>query len=110
MRFDHELMEQFSREKKWQWSLDANGTTLVSEEQIRNGEVEVGWVTWEYHLTHCLYTWKKLNRAVERRGAIDGYISNYNHTSHCSKLLLAKGAKMEAWNSEFFVQYPSCYL
>ena len=70
----------------------------------------VGWVTWEYHLTHCLYTWKKLNRAVERRGAIDGYISNYNHTSHCSKLLLAKGVKMETWNSEFFVQYPRCYL
>ncbi|KAH0559381.1 hypothetical protein GP486_004105 [Trichoglossum hirsutum] len=108
--FDRELTEQFSREKKWQWSLDSNGTSLVSEEQMRNGDVEVGWVTWEYHLTHCLYTWKKLIRAVEKRAPIDGYIANINHTSHCSKLLLARGGKMEAWNSEFFVQYPLCYL
>ncbi|KAI9764308.1 MAG: hypothetical protein M1840_008526 [Geoglossum simile] len=108
--YDHELTEQFSREKNWQWSLDANGTQLVSQQQIRNGEVDVGWVTWEYHLTHCLYTWMKLNRAVARRAPIDGYIANTNHTNHCSKLLLARGDEMQARNSEFFVQYPACYL
>ncbi|KAI9773228.1 MAG: hypothetical protein M1839_002190 [Geoglossum umbratile] len=108
--YDYELTEQFGRERKWQWSLDSNGTQLVSEQQIRNGEVEVGWVTWEYHLTHCLYTWKKLNRAIARGAPIDGYIANINHTNHCSKLLLGRGTKKGTWNSEFFVQYPACYV
>ncbi|KAI9858801.1 MAG: hypothetical protein M1813_007268 [Trichoglossum hirsutum] len=92
--FDRELTEQFSREKKWQWSLNANGTSLVSEEQIRRGDVEVGWVTWEYHLTHCLYTWKKLNRAVGRGAPIDGSIALLDHTPLCTTALPVLGKKV----------------
>jgi hypothetical protein len=106
--YDAELSAEFMSMKHWTWSLDPNGTALVTQDRVLGGEVDNGWVTWEYHLTHCLYTWKKLVRHLERGGAMDWYVMAYDHTRHCSKLLLQEGVDRNDYNSEFFVQYPMC--
>jgi hypothetical protein len=111
--YDAELTEEFVQEKPegWQWSLHENGTDLISEQDIRKGDIQHGWVQFEYHITHCLYTWKKLNKQVERGGApIDGYISNHTHTHHCSRMLSLRSIPAERWNTPFVVLYPKCYV
>jgi hypothetical protein len=109
--YDPELTEAFATEKNWQWSLHENGTDLISEEDIRKGDIQNGWVRFEYHLTHCLYTWRKVIRQIERGGApIDGYVSNHTHTEHCSKMLSFRSVPAESWNTPFVVLYPTCYV
>jgi hypothetical protein len=106
--YDAELSAEFMSLNNWTWALDANGTTLVPYDEVAVGNITNGWVTWEYHLTHCLYTWKKLVRHLERGGAMDWYVMSFDHTRHCSKLLLQEGVDRQEYNSEFFVQYPAC--
>ncbi|KAH8591204.1 hypothetical protein B0O99DRAFT_520041 [Bisporella sp. PMI_857] len=106
--YDAELTEEFLAIKDWKWSLDGNGTELVPRSKVEGGEVDNGYVTWEYHITHCLYTWKKLVRHLERGGAMDWHVMEYSHARHCGKLLLTEGADWSEYNSEFFVQYPLC--
>lgn len=106
--YDADLSAEFIELKDWTWALDSNGTVQVTQEQILAGEINNGWVTFEYHLTHCLYTWKKLVRHLERGGAMDWYVMAYDHTRHCSKLLLQEDVDRDDFNSEFFVQYPMC--
>jgi hypothetical protein len=109
--YDPELTEEFASERSWEWSLHENGTHPISEEVIRTGEIQNGWVQFEYHLTHCLYTWKKVIKQVERGGApIDGYVSNHTHTDHCSYMLSLRSIPAERWNTPFVVLYPTCYV
>jgi hypothetical protein len=113
--YDPDLSMSFLAEKKakggWEWSHHENGTDLIPEHEIRKGDIQHGWVRFEYHLTHCLYTWRKLNRQVERGGApIDGYISNSTHTEHCSRMLGLRSIPGETWNTPFKVLYPTCYV
>lgn len=109
--FDPELTEEFAKEKSWEWSLNENGTDLITEEDIRKGDIQNGWVRFEYHIMHCLYTWKKVIKQVERGGApIDGYVSNHDHMEHCSATLLFRSTPAEKWNTPFVVHYPTCYV
>jgi hypothetical protein len=109
--FDPELTEEFAKEKSWEWSLNENGTDLISEEEIRKGDIQNGWVRFEYHITHCLYTWRKVIKQVERGGApIDGYVSNRDHMEHCSETLELRSTPTEKWNTLFVVHYPTCYV
>ena len=109
--YDPELTEEFASEKSWEWSLHENGTDLISEEDIRKGDIRKGWVRFEYHITHCLYTWKKVIKQIERGGApIDGYVSNHTHTEHCSMMLSLRSIPAERWNTPFVVLYPTCYV
>lgn len=58
---------------------------------------------------HCLYTWKKLVRHLERGKEMDWYVMGFSHVRHCSDLLVeGVEKKKEEWNSEFFVQFPLC--
>jgi hypothetical protein len=109
--YDPELTEEFASEKDWEWSLHENGTDLIPAEEIRKGDIRKGWVRFEYHITHCLYTWRKVIKQVERGGApIDGYVSNHTHTEHCSMMLSLRSTPAEKWNTPFVVLYPTCYV
>lgn len=109
--YDRELSEEFAEEKNWTWSLNENGTDLISQENIRTGEIAHGWVQFEYHIWHCLYTWRKVIKQVERGGGpIDGYVSNHEHTDHCVKTLILRSLPKETWNTKFTILYPKCYV
>jgi hypothetical protein len=109
--YDPELTEEFASEKSWEWSLHENGTDLIPEAEIRKGDIQNGWVRFEYHITHCLYTWRKVIKQIERGGApIDGYVSNHTHTEHCSMMLSLRSIPAERWNTPFVVLYPTCFV
>lgn len=82
----------------------------ISEQEIRDGSYDQGWVTWEYHVTHCAWTWEKLVNEVARGGAIDGYVTGLGHTRHCAKMMMKKGINGSDWNSRFDVEFPDCWV
>lgn len=68
------------------------GTLPVPYSEVITGTYDGLFVTQEYHMKHCTYMWKKLQRAVsgESRGKenVDGYIGRMEHTEHCEMMLL----------------------
>lgn len=52
--------------------------------------------------------WRKLHRAVGRRGFVDSYIGSYNHTAHCGHMLLMETEDLRAWNTKIVTKFPMC--
>ncbi|KAM3065805.1 hypothetical protein ACMFMG_009971 [Clarireedia jacksonii] len=52
---------------------------------VRAGNYSHVYTTWSYHDEHCLYTWRKLAMAMERRlPYIDTKTANEEHSLHCA--------------------------
>ncbi|RFU26794.1 hypothetical protein B7463_g9541, partial [Scytalidium lignicola] len=86
--YDKELEEEFLRLKEWHWYYDKEAQHELFEDSIRRtGGPNPIYVSQEYHILHCAYTWKKLHRAVIRQTPIDSHIGSYKHTQHCLKTL-----------------------
>lgn len=86
--YDELLVADFLALQPWDWFSDSLGTEPVSLEVALKGDAAQMYVSWQYHITHCVFMWKKMHRALKRDGVIDAYIGNYNHTSHCGHMLM----------------------
>lgn len=108
--FDRELMEEFLGLRQWTWYTDKDGQTVASELNIREGKYNEIFVSWEYHLVHCTYMWRKMHRALLQGGldAVDGYIGSLHHTEHCSNMLLGYRDAVNVLNTFIYVKYPAC--
>lgn len=109
--YDAELSEVFEKQLEWEWFLDVNQTLPVSKAEVATGEHPVLYVTWNYHITHCTYMWKKMHRSIIKGqlNSIDMYIGNYNHTEHCSHMLLSRrNVSLSTINTGIRVKYPDC--
>lgn len=82
------LVANFLALESWEWFSDPLGTRPVPLEAIQEGDVALVYVSWRYHIAHCVFMWQKMHRALENGGMIDAYIGNYNHTSHCGHVLM----------------------
>jgi len=55
---------------------------------LREGDDLVAY-TWSFHDEHCLYCWRKLAIAVERRlPMIDSKTADFHHSTHCASGLI----------------------
>ncbi|KAL9112878.1 MAG: hypothetical protein Q9227_002955 [Pyrenula ochraceoflavens] len=69
------------------WFADENMTIPANLDLLRSGDLEVAF-THYFHDEHCLYGWRKLAIAVERKmDMIDSKSYDLQHTSHCSKMI-----------------------
>lgn len=70
------------------------------------------WATREYHVWHCTYAWRSMHRALERGRKIDKFLSDYEHTAHCARLLVNAsdplGLPMDSAVTRATVKYPLC--
>lgn len=70
-----------------EWFYDEQLTQKLSDEDLalaRSGDLPVA-CTRSYHAEHCLFNWRKLAIAVERRlPAIDTKVAGLGHTRHCA--------------------------
>lgn len=67
------------------WFYDENLTLPMSPDVLRNGDDVTAW-TKTFHDEHCLYAWRKLALAVDRRlPLVDSKTMNLHHSTHCSK-------------------------
>lgn len=46
------------------------------------------WPSPDYHIMHCLYQWRRLHLAVLERRYIDEHVYMYDHTLHCTRLIM----------------------
>jgi len=105
--YDDALTAEFLSLKPWRWTTDRTGTDPVLLEKVLAGDHANLYVSWEYHLLHCTYMWRKLHRAALGSGMVDSYIGNYNHTSHCEMMLLQEGDK-EDINTVIRTKFVDC--
>jgi hypothetical protein len=109
--FDEPLMEDFLGQRNWTWHLDGHGQQQADEAAVRKGTHSELYVSWEYHLMHCTYMWRKLHRAVlQDLDSLDGYIGNLAHTEHCGEMLLGgfKTAPSQETNTMIYTKFPAC--
>ncbi|KAB8305082.1 hypothetical protein EYC80_004383 [Monilinia laxa] len=54
---------------------------------VRAGNYGHVYTTWAYHDEHCLYTWRKLAMAMEKRlPLIDTKTADEEHSQHCARV------------------------
>ncbi|MCJ1310494.1 hypothetical protein MMC25_004158 [Agyrium rufum] len=107
---DPELAAEFASLRQWEWFEDQNQTQPIPQEVALSGNYEGLYVNWDYHITHCVFMWRKMHRAFQRGGksAIDGYIAPEAHTKHCGMMLVRQGVGLETVNTRIHVKYPEC--
>lgn len=110
--YDAELSSSFEKLAQWEWYMDHNRTKPVPKTEALTGNFDGLYVSWEYHIQHCVYMWEKMHRALlgEGKRAVDGYIGPYSHTEHCGNMLLSRGKGFELtnFNTRIRVKYPDC--
>jgi hypothetical protein len=105
------LMEDFLGQRNWTWYLDGHGQQKADEVDVRNGIHKEVYVSWEYHLMHCTYMWRKMHRALlQDLDSLDGYIGNLGHTEHCGEMLLGgfETAPSQETNTMIYAKFPAC--
>lgn len=106
---DAELSEQFLRENgPWDWYLDLKATLHVDQEEVAKGNTDLVYVAESYHQIHCAYVWSKMHRAYMGQGAMDSYIGSFNHTKHCSEVLLRSDFSWTKVDTYVWLKYPTC--
>ncbi|KAI0532822.1 hypothetical protein GGR58DRAFT_522428 [Xylaria digitata] len=109
--YDSDLVDTFEATRNWEYWADPEP---ISREELVGGHGNNLWVSWEYHLRHCMFMWMKLQRAVLAKGdpdrpQIDSYIASLNHTNHCATILLTdRDVAFFTLNTETLVKYSHC--
>jgi len=115
---DHELVNEFLDIGKWDYYTRLGGT---EKEKYSSYEPEVLgsiatpkaiWTSRRWHVVHCLYMFKKLNRAVVNGWPVDGESVSEPHTEHCMGAFKEAlfGPPLDPEEIEVFLEiiYPSC--
>jgi len=95
--------------RDWEWHL-GNGTA-VTLDSVRTGQFSFVHTSFDWHVTHCMYVWKRMHRAMMDSGRrIDSYTINYHHTTHCAEMIGGgeTGVGMKDAGSKIFAKYPVC--
>ena len=88
---DMELSDEFDKlgpgpNGEWDYWSDKNMTRRLTREEV--GELAdydgVFWTTQEWHVTHCVYTWKKHYRSQWTGVTIERRSNGLDHIDHCS--------------------------
>ena len=65
--FDEVLSNRFLEVGNWTWYADPSASHIYSLEEMRKGEHDAVYVAQDYHITHCIYAWEKLVRAMRNQ-------------------------------------------
>jgi hypothetical protein len=92
---DLELSDEFDKQGplpggEWPYWADRNGTTpLTREEMGYLGEVDgVFYTTQEWHIKHCMYTWRKHYRSKFTGITVEQRSNGLDHIRHCEGIML----------------------
>ncbi|KAI1842111.1 hypothetical protein JX266_011644 [Neoarthrinium moseri] len=108
--YDGELVAQFEARGPWQWYVGRDGGVTADAKAVREGRLDRLYVTWEFHLLHCTFQWKKMHRAMLAGRPIDSYIGNFSHTQHCERMIMNRRTQLNSTGTDIFIKYPSCGL
>ena len=114
---DRELVEEFMTVGNWDFYTKRNGT---EEEKFSTydpsfiGSVnKTIWTTRRWHVTHCLFMFKKLSRALVNGWMTDAEAVSEPHTEHCMKTfieqqLFGPGRDLDEIETYLEIIYPPC--
>ncbi|KAK4247437.1 hypothetical protein C7999DRAFT_14517 [Corynascus novoguineensis] len=106
--YDDELMEDFLKYGTWQFYAYPNRTDVVVNSSTALKGYRSLYVDWEYHVTHCTFTWRQMHRAYAERGYIDSHLDSYKHTLHCQWVLTNRKTRLGMVNVVAEIKYPEC--
>lgn len=81
--FDSVLSERFLEVGNWTWYADPGAEHVFTLEEMRKGEHDAVYVAQDYHITHCIYAWERLVRAMRTRAPLITELISYDHVIHC---------------------------
>jgi hypothetical protein len=94
------------------WYRDSNLTELIDIDSLMAGNEAEIWTPF-FHEEHCLFCWRRLASAVERRVPMtDSITHNIGHSTHCAKSLdrLMVGLVNDTIPIELLHDEPKVYL
>lgn len=105
---DHELIDEFHT-TNWTLYADKNKTETRTEEEWSNGtgKMKQAWLTNEDRRLHCIYSWKRMHRAIMLGKSLPTGISSYAETELCAGALAAQVPSDEI-AFEIRVEFPAC--
>jgi hypothetical protein len=87
---DEELLTEFEREGPngtWTYWVDPAGTKEIARSELPMLYGVDAWTTFDWHITHCIYTWRKEWRAsTMKKFTLDGN-SGEKHIKHCGRMI-----------------------
>ncbi|KAF5863830.1 hypothetical protein ETB97_009293 [Aspergillus alliaceus] len=87
---DEDLDAEF-RAIGYRYFADKENTQELTYEELANRVWQTAWTTNEQHLMHCGYVWRKMHRAVEAGKRHSDRELEWEHTVHCSGLIVKPG-------------------
>jgi hypothetical protein len=91
------------------WPYEITSGRNLSMQELGAGDYGHFTTTFDWHVTHCMYVWKRLHRILlDPTQELDSYTANYHHTSHCVKMIGGHPGGMKDSGTKIFVKYPKC--
>lgn len=81
--FDEILSNRFLEVGNWTWYADPSASHVFTLEEMRKGEHDAVYVAQDYHITHCIYAWEMLVRAMRNQSPLITELISYDHVIHC---------------------------
>lgn len=74
----------------WSYHADESLTQSLTSAEIARfaGSTTKYYTSWEWHVLHCLFYWRKMHRAQFLGTVIEPRFNTDNHIHHCTKLIL----------------------
>ncbi|KAF2239437.1 hypothetical protein EV356DRAFT_499560 [Viridothelium virens] len=105
---DYELAAEFEALHPWQYFPNANGSDpFLNDSDTLGMQTGLIWTTHRWHAAHCVYMWKKLNRALIGGWNTDAETVQQAHTNHCTVAVLDV-EEVDAIRSIMEIIYPPC--
>ncbi|KAL1860562.1 hypothetical protein VTK73DRAFT_7289 [Phialemonium thermophilum] len=114
---DRALVDEFLRVGQWQFYTKWHGTEadrLPTYDPAYVGSLNrTIWTSRRWHVTHCLFMFKKLSRALVRGWTVDGEAVSEPHMEHCMKtyvdqVLFGPGLDLDEVETYLEIIYPPC--
>jgi hypothetical protein len=90
---DAELCDNFRMVREWEWFLDENMTQAVEQSEVDKGTYEKVYTSREYEEMQCVFSWRKMHRAVLKGTPIDGFSGDKGYSEYCGALLVERVEK-----------------
>ncbi|KAH8668239.1 hypothetical protein BGZ60DRAFT_528567 [Tricladium varicosporioides] len=86
--YHREVLGEMLLEIDFDLWLDPEKTQQAPHDMAFAGDWDYLWPTPDFHIIHCIYQWRRLHRAMLEHRAIDDDVFSYDHTLHCTRMLL----------------------
>lgn len=104
---DDEDARDMYKDRHWRYGTSSGHNMTV--EELGAGDYGYFDTSFDWHVTHCMYVWKRLHRILlDPAQQLDTYTANYHHTSHCVKMIGGHPEGMKDSGTKIFVKYPKC--